>query len=181
MSDFGDVHILPYPLPDHLEKRQYSCREYYNGRCVERSSWYYWGRWVLAAVVVGIAVLILVVLGCMSSRRRRKRGMNPYYGTGWLSNNQKYHPQQGTYAYNQQYNGQQAGYAGYGQQGGYQNPPPAYGQQQPQYTGTTFNPNDGYYGGHNGGHNEGIQLQQPQNAYQRDGTYSPPAGPPPGK
>ncbi|KAL0939100.1 uncharacterized protein CTRU02_205710 [Colletotrichum truncatum] len=175
MADFhGDFHILPYPLPAELQRRQaYRCDRY--GNCYERSSWYYWGRWVLAAVVVGVALLILVILGCMSSRRRRKRGMTPFYGTGWMSNNQKYHPQQGTYAYNQNYNSQQGTY-GYGQ--GYQNPPPAYGQQQqPQYTGTTFNPNDGYYGGHN----EGIHLQQPQHSYQRDGVYSPPAGPPPGK
>lgn len=101
--------------------------------------------------------------------------MSPFYGTGWMSNNQKYYPQNTTYAYNQQY--PQQGH-GQGQPGQYQNPPPAYGQQQPQYTGTTFNPNDGYYGNHN----EGINLQQPQNAYhQPQGTYAPPAGPPPGK
>ncbi|KAF9879247.1 hypothetical protein CkaCkLH20_03480 [Colletotrichum karsti] len=172
-----DFHILPYPLPEAVsahEKRDIVC--YSSGRCYERSSWYYWGRWVLAAVVVGVAVLILVILGCMSSRRRRKRGMAPLYGTGWMSNNGKYQPGQGTYAHNQPYNPQQGGYAGYGQQP-YANPPPAYGQQQPQYTGTTFNPNDGYYGNNN----EGIQLQQPQHAYQRDGSYAPPAGPPPGK
>ncbi|KAF0332548.1 hypothetical protein GQ607_000564 [Colletotrichum asianum] len=171
-----DIHILPYPLPqathDAITKRATYCNAY---GCYERSSWYYWGRWVLAAVVLGIAILILVALGCVSSRRRRKRGMSPFYGTGWMSNNQKYYPQNNTYAYNQQY--PQQGY-GQGQPGQYQNPPPAYGQQQPQYTGTTFNPNDGYYGNHN----EGINLQQPQNAYhQPQGTYAPPAGPPPGK
>ncbi|KAK1460644.1 hypothetical protein CCUS01_08749 [Colletotrichum cuscutae] len=176
----GNVHILPFPI-DSLDKRQFYCSSgqvYRNGACYERGAWYWWGRWVLAAVVVGIALLILILLGCMNSRRRRKRGVQPFYGTGWMSNNNK-HNQQGTYAYNQPYNGQQQGYAGYPQQGGaYQNPPPAYGpaQQQPQYTGTTFNPNDGYYGGHN----EGIHLQQPQNAYQRD-SYAAPAGPPPGK
>lgn len=49
------------------------------------------------------------------------------------------------------------------------NPPPAYGtaQQHQQYTGTTFNQNDGYYG-----------VQQPQHAYQRDNAY-PPAPPVP--
>ncbi|TDZ23752.1 Protein RCR2 [Colletotrichum orbiculare MAFF 240422] len=174
MADIaGEFHILPVAY-DGLEKRQ---QRYCDaaGRCYyERTGWHYWGRWVLAAVVLGIAILILVMLGCLSSRRRRKRGMTPFYGTGWMTNNQKFHTQQqGTYAHNQQYNGQQGGYSGY------QNPPPAYGQQQqtPQYTGTTFNPNDGYYGGHN----EGIHLQQPQNAYARDNTYSPPAGPPPGK
>ncbi|GKT83278.1 hypothetical protein Ct61P_01128 [Colletotrichum tofieldiae] len=121
-------------------------------------------------------------VGCMNARRRKRRGVQPFYGTGWMGGNNKHNQhQQATYAYNQQYNGQQQGYAGYPQQGAdgsYPAPPPAYGQaqQNPQYTGTTFNPNDGYYGGHN----EGIQLQQPQSSYQRD-VYSPPAGPPPGK
>lgn len=56
-------------------------------------------------------------------------------------------------------------------------PPPAYGQyQQPQYTGTTFNPNDGYYGtAATGG------VQPPQGTYQRGEDYAPPQGPPPGK
>lgn len=56
---------------------------------------------------------------------------------------------------------------------GYQPPPPVYGQQ-PQYTGNTFNSNEGYYGGHQNG------VQYPQNTYQRE-VYTPPAGPPPGK
>lgn len=76
------------------------------------------------------------------------------------------------YDYNQQ---QQNGYNSYG---GQHNPPPAYGQQQPQYTGTTFNQNDGYYGA--GGYNTGVQP--PAGTYQRDAdVYSPPVGPPPGK
>jgi hypothetical protein len=53
-----------------------------------------------------------------------------------------------------------------------------------QYTGTTFNPNDGYYGAQTQG------VQPPPNAYvplHRDAgaaagnDYQPPAGPPPGK
>lgn len=114
------------------------------------------------------------------------------YGTGWMANNQwgannghvNYNQQQGynpqpQYGYGQQqYGQQQYGQQGYGQEGYGQ--PPAYGQQ-PQHTGQTFNPNDGYYGGHN----EGIQLQQPQSAYAprggADDSFSPPPGPPPGK
>ncbi|GJC84113.1 hypothetical protein ColLi_06951 [Colletotrichum liriopes] len=178
--------MAAFEFPQALEKRQqYGCpygQVYRNGRCYERGAWYWWGRWVLAAVVVGITLLILILLGCMNARRRKRRGVQPFYGTGWMGGNNKHNQhQQATYAYNQQYNGQQQGYAGYPQQGAdgsYPAPPPAYGQaqQNPQYTGTTFNPNDGYYGGHN----EGIQLQQPQSSYQRD-VYSPPAGPPPGK
>lgn len=110
------------------------------------------------------------------------------YGTGWMTNNrwggvqqqpqygqgygQQHH--QGGYNYGQQpYQQPQYGYG----QGGY-HAPPAYGQQ-PQHTGQTFSPSEGYYGGH-----EGIQLQQPQQTYSRgvdDGDFSPPPGPPPNK
>ena len=88
--------------------------------------------------------------------------MNSYGQGGY---NQGAYPQGG---YNQGWN--QQGY----NQGAYQSPP-AYGQQ-PQYTGTTFNPNDGYYGNQQ-------YPQQPPNTYQRDvgGDFSPPPGPPPGK
>ena len=103
--------------------------------------------------------------------------MQPMYGTGWLasgpkfghSNNHEMHnyPQYPQADYNQQ----AGGYGNY-------NPPPAYGpaQQQQQYTGTTFNPNDGYYGAPQ---NSGVQP--PQNVYQRDDPYPPPPGPPPTK
>lgn len=119
------------------------------------------------------------------ARRRRRRGAQPVYGTGWMA------PTNGKYGVNQQqhemntyqqgyqpnqYQGQQGGYD-YSQQqpqGGYYNSPPAYGQGQ-QNTGTTFNPNDGYYG------QQQYGVQQPANSYQRDGNFSPPAGPPPGK
>ena len=78
--------------------------------------------------------------------------------------------------YNGAYN--QGGYNNGGYNPNYQgeyNAPPAYGaqQQQPQYTGSTFNPNEGYYGQQSG-------VQSPPHAYQRD-AYPPPAGPPPGK
>lgn len=83
------------------------------------------------------------------------------------NNHQMHDYNQGDYNHQQQY--------GYGPPP----PPPAYAQhQQPQYTGTTFNPNDGYYG-------QGQQysgVQPPQGTYQRDDPgYTPPAGPPPGK
>ena len=69
------------------------------------------------------------------------------------------------------------GQQGQGGYGGGQYAPPAYGQQQqqPQYTGTTFNQNDGYYGNQNSG------VQPPMGTYQRDDVYAPPSGPPPGK
>ncbi|OTA96920.1 hypothetical protein M434DRAFT_392358 [Hypoxylon sp. CO27-5] len=59
-------------------------------------------------------------------------------------------------------------------------PPPAYGQSYPmqnQYTGTTFSPNDGYYGQH-----EGL-VQPPKNVYNNNNKndYAPPEGPPPNR
>lgn len=85
----------------------------------------------------------------------------------------------GKFGDNQQMNTYQPGYPqqGYGQQG-YPPPPPAYGQ--PQHTGTTFNPNDGYYGDQSQ-HPQQYGVQQPPNAYQRESVYAPPPGPPPGK
>ncbi|RSM20817.1 hypothetical protein CDV31_000188 [Fusarium ambrosium] len=145
-----------------------------------RSNWSYWGRWVLAGVCIFLFFLILTCL--FSSRRRRRRGVAPIYGTGWMApnnkpwgNNQNNHQM---HDYNQ--GGYQGDYNQQQQQYGYgpPPPPPAYAQhQQPQYTGTTFNPNDGYYGQ---GQYSGVQP--PQGTYQRDDPgYTPPAGPPPGK
>lgn len=65
----------------------------------------------------------------------------------------------------------------------YYPPPPQYTpqDQNPVYgpqAGYKHNPNDGYYGNQQ---QEGIQLQQPPNAYHRstDTDYAPPPGPPP--
>jgi hypothetical protein len=84
------------------------------------------------------------------------------YGTQWMAPG----PQYGTNnpgAYNNQ------APPAYGARGGDQNYP-----MQNQYTGTTYNANDGYYAG--------GSPQAPKNTYgtQDTGVYSPPAGPPPG-
>jgi hypothetical protein len=116
---------------------------------------------------------------CLNNRRRRRRGVAPLYGTGWMPAPGSKPPQQNTYYPNQPYNGGAA-------------PPysPPIGNQP---TGNTFNSNDGYYGqnhyGHNpyGGQQSGIELQTPQNAYQPyaqrggENVYEAPMGPPPGK
>lgn len=101
----------------------------------------------------------------------------PVYGTGWMA------PQGGKFGVQNQNGYNMGGYnaGGHGQQTSghgpeYANPPPAYGQQAPQYTGSTFNPSDGYYGQQQQGH-----VQPPTNTYQPDNVYSPPVGPPPGK
>jgi hypothetical protein len=109
------------------------------------------------------------VVRCFNSRRRRRQGMQPMYGTGWMAKPPPYGHQQGTYAYN-----------------GPAAPPyspPAMGNQR---TGNTFNSNEGYYANqHNGYQQNDIELQSPQSAYQPqrggDPVYDAPMGPPPGK
>lgn len=167
-----------------LVARDYICgsgERYNNGRCYS-SNWYNWGRWVVAAIAAGL--FLLVLLSCLVvSRRRRRRGGQPIYGTGWMApgkygnqpnNHQMYDYNQQGYNQNPQEFQQQPAYGGYPPAP----PPPAYGQQQqPQYTGTTFNTNEGYYGHQN----QHTGVQPPQGTYQREETYSPPQGPPPGK
>lgn len=106
---------------------------------------------------------------CLTARKRRKRGAQPMYGTGWMAgqhgtpqyygNNENSTPSQP--AVNQNY------YGGYNQGN---DDAPAYNQ----YGGGQ---NSGYYG-------QASELQQPSSAYQpaRGGepVYSPPSGPPPG-
>lgn len=118
-------------------------------------------------------------LRCMA-RRRRKRGHQPFYGTGWMAPPPKYGSHQNDYNMGNNQQQQQGGQqdhvyhhnSGWGAQN-FQSPPPAYGnyQQNPQYTGTTFNPHDGYYGQNSG-------VQSPPASYQPDNVYPPPPGPP---
>ncbi|KAK3996855.1 chitin synthesis regulation, resistance to congo red-domain-containing protein [Cladorrhinum sp. PSN332] len=143
----------------------------YDGRCYTYSTWYYWGRWVFA----GLALLFILVVFAMlfrNSRRRKKLGQQPMYGTGWMAPG----PAPAYYASGP--------------------PPPQYTPQgdpnvynQPG-PGHKYNQHDGYYGNQQqyppqqssyGGQQEGIELQQPQNTYHRgtDADYAPPPGPPP--
>ncbi|KAG7292966.1 hypothetical protein NEMBOFW57_003011 [Staphylotrichum longicolle] len=130
-----------------------------DGRCYYYSGWYWWGRWVFAGLAVLFVLLVFAAL-FRNSRRRRKQGMQPMYGTGWMAPAPPpYYP-----------------------------PPPQYSAQDqgghPPPGGYKYGPTDGYYGGNPGmygGNQEGIQLQQPQNTYHRgtDADYAPPPGPPP--
>lgn len=150
---------------------------YNNGRC-SSSNWNYWGRWVLAAVVIVFFIIVFFFWSCLGNRRRRRRGVQPIYGTGWMTPGQQ--PQYGN------------GWFGHGQQAKNNVPPQQPLQQQPpppqytprpmdsQYTGQTYDTNEGYYGHHN----NDIPLQQPTSAYYPrggDNVYEPPAGPPPTK
>ncbi|KAK4151668.1 chitin synthesis regulation, resistance to congo red-domain-containing protein [Chaetomidium leptoderma] len=124
-----------------------------DGRCYsDGSSWYWWGRWVFAGIAVLFIVLVFAGL-FRNSRRRRQRGNQPMYGTGWMAPAPPpYYPPP------PQYSAQDQQGQGYAPPGGYK-----YGQ------------NDGYYGGNQ----EGIQLQQPAGTYHRgtDADYAPPSGP----
>ncbi|KAI1455667.1 chitin synthesis regulation, resistance to congo red-domain-containing protein [Annulohypoxylon moriforme] len=149
-----------------LAKRQYCNNGYYYdrwGNCYSAWSWY--GRWIFAAVVIVLILAIFFIWACVNSRRRRRQGLQPMYGTGWMAGNQG--GQNAYYNNPQGYNTHQ--------------PPPAYGQAYPmdnQYTGTTFNRDDGYYGQH-----EGV-VQPPKNVYNNGGAktdYAPPEGPPPNR
>lgn len=106
--------------------------------------------------------MLTVSARCINSRRRRKRGLNPRYGTGWMAPSK------------------------YGQQ----NNPNAYAPPPPQYTPNPgqYQPQNNYQqggyqqGGYYGGQQEGIQ--QPQGAYYprgNDNYYEAPQGPPPTK
>ena len=98
---------------------------------------------------------------CISSRRRRRRGVRPYYGTGWAGQPPWRH---GQAAYNPNYNYQQPQPAynqGQQQYGGYYGGPPSY-YQSSQPTGDG---NRGYYGAGHGG-NQDFEMQSPQRVYQ---------------
>ncbi|KAG9232336.1 chitin synthesis regulation, resistance to congo red-domain-containing protein [Amylocarpus encephaloides] len=142
--------------------------------CYRYSTWNDWGRWVALAIIVIGLLVVAFLFSCLNNRRRRRRGLAPMAGTGWVPGS-KYPP-----AYSQN-------------NGGYYNnaphnreaPAPPYQAAQPmpnQQTGTTFNSNDGYYGHH---HQNGVEMQPPANSYQPqrggDDVYAPPQGPPPTK
>lgn len=159
-----------------LATRQVYCSRYYyydyrTGRCIRNTSaWNSWGRWVALVCIVGFFLFVAFFFSCINARRRRRRGVSPMYGTGWLGG------KQGHYAHNTNQNNVNSGYNMDHQQAVPPYSPPH--TQQPQYTGTTFNQNDGYYGQQSG-------IQQPQNTYfpnqgaQTNEMYAPPPGPPP--
>lgn len=127
-------------------------------------------RVVLGALVVG-AFLIFLIFSCITARRRRRQGQQPWRGTGWAAGAPPpgHGPARYTGAPPQQYNGNTAAAPPY-------SPPANQGYYGQGYNSGT---NQGYFGGQQ----QGVELQQPENAYARGGenVYSPPTGPPPGK
>jgi hypothetical protein len=159
--------MAPTSIKDFLEKRQVNCNNGFDGYGNCYSSWGSWGRWVALAVIVICFLILGFLCSCYNSRRRRRRGLAPMYGTGWMGGKTPVGQQygQGGYYSNQPYNGGAA---------------PPYSPPVPnQATGTTFNSNEGYYG------QQGYELQQPQSSYQPqrggDPVYDAPVGPPPKK
>jgi len=162
--------MAPTLSAESLEKRQYGYG-YCNGyNCYGNSAWNNWGRWVALVVIIVFALLVAILFSCFNARRRRRRGLAPYRGTGWMAGK----PAQ--YQSNQGYYNNGAGAYNAGPAA----PPYTPGPVNEQYTGNTFNRNDGYYG-----QNNGIELQQPQTVYQPgrggDPVYAAPQGPPPAK
>ncbi|MCJ1445594.1 MAG: hypothetical protein MMC23_006099 [Stictis urceolatum] len=124
------------------------------------------------------AFLIFLLFSCITARRRRRLGNQPFYGTGWAAggHGQPQYTNQQPYYGNQQYPSQPS--AQYNQ--GWNQPPPQYGAQ-----GTTGEHYGGYPKPDIPGQENGVELQQPNQAYQPqrggESVYNPPAGPPPGK
>jgi len=136
-----------------LDKRYTYCQDQYGRTYRCNSTWESWARWLLLGLVILVVFFLCLSISCVSARRRRRAGRQPFYGTGWVpgNNNQQRHgQQQGWAGNNQQYGG--------GQQYAYTQPAPPY--QQPPYRENQ---------------QSGIELQRPNE------TYAPPSGPPPGK
>jgi len=151
--------------------RQY----YYGNRCYDNrtgryytcnNSWSNWGRWVLLGVIILAALLIFFLFSCITARRRRKLGYQPYRGTAWTLGRTPQGHAPATYNQQQPY-GQQQQQPYYGNS---TNAPPAYNQ-----------PTNGAAGDYYG---QRSDVQQPGATYQGYNTgaaqYQPPAGKPPG-
>lgn len=136
----------------------------YYGGC--SSTWEVWARWVVLGLIILGAILIFFLFSCISSRRRRRMGYQPYRGTGWAMGRTPLGHAPATYNQQPYHAGQPQQENNYYQSSS--NPPPAYGASQ------------GYYGGRND-----VELQSPPAAYggynRGDNAYAAPPGPPPAK
>lgn len=140
-------------------------------RAMRVSSEYSLGNIIITEVNINLS-------SCITSRRRRRNGLAPYRGTGWAAGKTPPGHAPATYT--------GAPQPGYGGDQYNQGAPPVYSPP----------PNNGYYGNNNAGYGanqsyfggnqpNGIELQQPQNAYQPatggDPVYQAPYGAPPAK
>jgi hypothetical protein len=171
--------VLPH-LASELQRRdrrrcRYDYRYGYSDDCY--SPWYSYGRWVLLGAIILATFLIFLLFSCITARRRRRMGMQPFRGTGWAA-------QGGPFWAAQQQQQQQQQQQPHHQ--GWQQPPPMYGQQNQD---GTYYGNQGEYKPYPGQQN-GVEVQQPSPAYVPppaaatttvggDNIYAPPPGPPP--
>ncbi|KAF2739516.1 hypothetical protein EJ04DRAFT_519586 [Polyplosphaeria fusca] len=128
------------------------------------SAWNDWVRWVVLVVVIVGFFLLFVACSCITARRRRRAGQQPFYGTGWAAKPNNAQPY-------------------YNNTNNYNQPAPPYAPNAPQNS--YYGANQGYYGQQPyGNQQQGVEMQPPAPTYHRgdgDNVYAPPAGPPPGK
>ncbi|KAE8453858.1 hypothetical protein EG329_007634 [Mollisiaceae sp. DMI_Dod_QoI] len=120
-------------LPRSEDLHQLAARYYYNNCYYNnngslrycRSSWYRWGRWVLAGVLLAIGLILVLLFLCLARRRRRRSARFQTTQTpmtappgGYYNNNQQYNapagpppPTYGAGVANNGYYGQQTGVA----------------------------------------------------------------------
>jgi len=114
---------------DSYYRRYYTCRS---------SAWSRFGRWILAGVLIFVAVIFLFAIMCMSRRRRRRNQISSNQPMAYQAPSNNYPPASNDY---------------YAPQG-----------QQQQYAPPAGHPP--YYGGNQGNaENQGYGVTQPQNAY----------------
>lgn len=169
-----------------LERRQDRCYSdgYGNIRCY--SAWSEWVRWLVLVLIILGFVLLFFLFSCLSARRRRRRGLAPYRGTGWLAGRHGVP----TYNPNPTASDTTASAAPY-----YANTAP-WQPPAPPYSPPPATNNGNSYGNFYAGpqpqtpQQTGIELQsnlpqQPPAAYGAprvgEPIYQPPVGPPPGK
>ena len=139
-----------------------TCYNNYTRQYYTCSSWDRYGRWIFLACIIVFALFVFFLFSCLTARRRRKLGYQPYKGTAWtLGRTPAGH---GAANYNPNYQQQQT--------------------QQPYYNNSN-NPAPQYNtGGNNGYYGNEAGVQQPPASYggynSGQPVYAPPAGKPPG-
>ncbi|KAK6351341.1 hypothetical protein TWF718_004505 [Orbilia javanica] len=158
-------------------------RDYYtcdsSGYCYY-SPWYHWQRWTVLGALLIFSAVVLLLCACLSARRRRSRGLSPYYGTAWAAPpaydvNSIPHRPQGTgpqyggytYASHQQHH-QQPPFNPAGSPPVYS--PPANGAyygQPGQQTGTTYTGGPNYEMNNFGSSSSPFMPPRPEEAHKR--------------
>ncbi|KAF8456767.1 hypothetical protein BDZ91DRAFT_852537 [Kalaharituber pfeilii] len=69
-----------------LRRQYYECDRYGNCR---RTPWGSWGRWVALVVILVAFAIFFIACAFISARRRRQRGLHPFWGTSWAGQKSK--------------------------------------------------------------------------------------------